>query len=81
MKSLHPDWDLVNGKLHRELTFDNFVSAFAFMTAVAMHAERTNHHPEWSNVYSRVTIDLTTHDAGGISQFDLDMATIIDGLT
>lgn len=71
---------MVNGKLHREIAFANFVSAFSFMTAIAMHAERTNHHPEWSNVYNRVTIDLVTHDASGISSLDLDMAEIIDAL-
>lgn len=84
MQSLHPDWDLVNGKLHRELQFANFVEAFAFMTAIAIHAEKMNHHPEWSNVYNRVSIDLVTHDAGpsgAISQLDLDLAAIIDSLT
>ena len=81
MQSLHKDWDLVSGKLHRELTFSNFVEAFAFMTSVALHAERTDHHPEWSNVYNRVTIDLATHDSLGITQLDLDLAEVIDQLT
>jgi len=78
MQSLHPDWDLVSGKLHRDLAFNSFIDAFAFMTAIAIHAEKMNHHPEWSNVYNRVSIDLVTHDAGGISQLDLDLAAIID---
>ena len=80
MQSLHPDWDLVSGKLHRDLTFDNFIAAFSFMSAIAIHAEKMNHHPEWSNVYNRVSIDLVTHYAGGISQLDLDLAAIIDDL-
>lgn len=73
-----PGWELVDGKLHRELRFDDFVSAMAFMTRVAFAAEAANHHPEWCNVYNRVTIDLTTHDAGGITQLDLDLAEAID---
>lgn len=78
MSSLHLDWDLVSGKLHRELRFQNFVEAFSFMTAVALHAEKADHHPEWSNIYNRVTIDLVTHDAKGITQLDLDLAATID---
>ncbi len=73
-----PGWELVDGKLHRELRFADFVEAFAFMTRVAMVAEKRNHHPEWSNVYNQVTIDLTSHDAGGITQRDLDLAETID---
>jgi 4a-hydroxytetrahydrobiopterin dehydratase len=67
-------WELKNDKLHRELKLKNFVQAFGFMSQVAILAEKANHHPEWSNVYSRVTIDLTTHEAGGISQRDFDLA-------
>lgn len=74
-----PGWELVEGKLHRELTFDDFVEAFGFMTRVAIVAEKRNHHPEWSNVYNTVTIDLTSHDVGGVSQRDLDLADTIDG--
>lgn len=80
MQDLHSDWDLVSGKLHRELEFANFVDAFAFMTAIAIHAEKADHHPEWSNVYNRVTIDLVTHDVDGITQLDLDLAAKIDSL-
>ena len=67
-------WKLRDEKLRRELKFKNFVQAWGFMTQVAMLAEQADHHPEWSNVYSRVTIDLTTHEAGGISQRDFDLA-------
>jgi 4a-hydroxytetrahydrobiopterin dehydratase len=71
-------WALKNEKLHRELKFKNFVQAWGFMTQVAILAEKANHHPEWFNVYSRVTIDLTTHEAGGISQRDFDLAKKIN---
>ena len=73
-----PGWALKNEKLHRELKFKNFVQAWGFMTQVAMLAEKADHHPEWSNVYSRVTIDLTTHEADGISQRDFDLARKIN---
>jgi len=73
-------WELKADKLHRELKFKNFVQAWGFMTQVAMVAEQANHHPEWFNVYNRVTIDLTTHEAGGISQRDVDLAKKIDQL-
>ena len=73
-----PDWQLLGGKLHRELRFGSFVVAFGFMTSVALVAEAANHHPEWFNVYNRVVIDLTTHDVGGISQKDFALARAID---
>jgi 4a-hydroxytetrahydrobiopterin dehydratase len=69
-----PGWQLVGGKLHRDFVFRDFVEAFRFMTGVAIEAERLNHHPEWSNVYNRVTIDLVTHDAQGITALDFDLA-------
>ncbi len=74
-------WDVAGGKLHRQLQFTDFAEAFAFMTRVAFIAESMNHHPEWSNVYNRVTIDLTTHDAGGITSLDVEFARRVDGLT
>ena len=74
----HPGWDLVDGKLHRELRFADFAAAFAFMTRVATLAEKADHHPEWFNVYNRVAIDLTTHDAGGITENDFALAAAID---
>ena len=67
-------WSLENGKLHKQFQFADFVTAFGFMTRAAILAEKANHHPEWFNVYNRVTVDLTTHDAGGISQYDVDLA-------
>ena len=73
-----PGWELKNEKLHRELKFKNFVQAWGFMTQVAILAERANHHPEWFNVYSRVIIDLTTHEADGISRRDFDLAQKIN---
>ena len=69
-----PGWTIVDGKLHREFQFKDFVSAFAFMTAVALVAESKNHHPEWANVYNKVVIDLTTHDVQGISGLDFELA-------
>jgi 4a-hydroxytetrahydrobiopterin dehydratase len=73
-----PNWQLVDGKLHRDLVFADFVEAFAFMTKVALIAEAMNHHPEWSNVWNRVSIDLITHDTGGLSNLDLELARRID---
>ncbi len=67
-------WSLQNGKLHKEFKFDNFVTAFGFMTQLALVAESMNHHPEWFNVYNRVTIDMMTHDADGITLLDIEFA-------
>jgi 4a-hydroxytetrahydrobiopterin dehydratase len=75
-----PAWTVKDGKLHRELRFDGFVEAFGFMTSVALAAEAMNHHPEWFNVWNKVVIDLTTHDAGGISERDFKLAAVIDKL-
>ncbi len=69
-----PHWTLVNGKLHRELRFPDFAHAFGFMASVALAAESMNHHPEWSNVYNRVVVDLVTHDAKGVTSLDLELA-------
>lgn len=66
--------------IRRSFAFRDFNQAFGFMTRVALLAEKADHHPEWSNVYSRVDIVLTTHDAGGLSQRDVDMARGIDAL-
>ena len=75
-----PLWSLVNGKLQRELRFVDFVEAFGFMARVALVAESMGHHPEWSNVWNRVVIVLTTHDTGGLSSLDVELARRIDGL-
>jgi len=73
-------WEIQNGKLHRDLKFKSFVEAFGFMSSVALIAESKGHHPEWFNVYNRVTIDLVTHDAGGITSKDVELATKINEL-
>ncbi|MEQ8272414.1 MAG: 4a-hydroxytetrahydrobiopterin dehydratase [Deltaproteobacteria bacterium] len=73
-----PAWSIVDGKLHRDLKFDDFTAAFGFMAKVALYAEKMDHHPEWSNVYNRVSIDLTTHDAGGLTELDFALAERID---
>ena len=77
-----PEWSLREDKLAivRRFKFADFSQAFAFMTRVALIAEKHDHHPEWSNVYNRVAITLTTHDAGGLSARDPAMATAIDAL-
>jgi 4a-hydroxytetrahydrobiopterin dehydratase len=69
-----PGWTVKDGKLHRELSFPDFTQAFAFMSAVAREADALDHHPEWFNVYNRVVIDLTTHDASGITTLDFELA-------
>ena len=76
-----PEWSVIDGKLQRTFTFSSFITAFGFMASVALLAEAMNHHPEWSNVYNRVTIALTTHDAGGISSLDFALAKQITALT
>ncbi|MCC7496447.1 MAG: 4a-hydroxytetrahydrobiopterin dehydratase [Bryobacterales bacterium] len=69
-----PGWTAVNGKLHREYTFADFVNAFGFMAQAALLAQAMNHHPEWFNVWSRVVVDLSTHDSGGITGLDFELA-------
>jgi len=75
-----PQWqyDEARGAITREFRFADFAQAFAFMTQIALAAEKRDHHPEWSNVYSRVRITLTTHDAGGLTQRDIDLAGVAD---
>ncbi len=75
---LLPNWKIKNSKLCREWEFRNFVEAFGFMTKVAMLSEKLNHHPEWNNVYSKVTIELTTHDLNGLTSLDVQLAKAID---
>jgi 4a-hydroxytetrahydrobiopterin dehydratase len=75
-----PHWSLVDGKLHREYRFADFVEAFGFMASAALVAEAMDHHPEWSNVYRTVRIDLVTHDAGGISERDFALAAKLEAL-
>jgi 4a-hydroxytetrahydrobiopterin dehydratase len=75
-----PNWSIENKKLHRQFQFPSFVEAFGFMSSVALVAESMGHHPEWFNVYNRVTVDLTTHDAGGITTLDIDLAKKMEQL-
>jgi 4a-hydroxytetrahydrobiopterin dehydratase len=71
-------WELKDGKLQKSFKFSNFIEAFGFMTRIALEAEKINHHPEWSNVYNTVSVKLSTHDAGGITDYDVKLANIID---
>jgi len=71
-------WNLKDGKLQKSFKFSNFIEAFTFMTRIALEAEKINHHPDWSNVYNSVTINLSTHDVGGITDYDIKLAKIID---
>ena len=75
-----PHWSVHQGKLHRDLKFADFSEAFGFMARVALLAEAMGHHPEWSNVWNRVSIHLVTHDLGGISSLDQQMAERIDAM-
>lgn len=73
-------WELKDGKLRREFKFADFVSAFGFMSAAALRAEKADHHPEWFNVYNKVVVDLMTHDVGGISEKDFQLAADMNRL-
>ena len=73
-------WEIKDNKLHKEIQFESFNQAFGFMTRAAMEIEKMNHHPEWFNVYNRIIIDLTTHDAGGITNNDVNLARILNSL-
>jgi 4a-hydroxytetrahydrobiopterin dehydratase len=77
---LRAGWNLENDKLHRVFEFKSFVEAFGFMSQIAILAEKMDHHPEWSNVYNRVEVCLTTHDASGISELDFELAEHMDRL-
>ncbi|PCJ62079.1 MAG: 4a-hydroxytetrahydrobiopterin dehydratase [Planctomycetota bacterium] len=74
----YTEWELKENKLYRNLKFSDFQTAFSFMTHIALHAEKQDHHPEWFNVYNRVEIWLTTHDADGISENDFQLAKTIE---
>jgi len=78
---LLPTWSLVDGQLHRQWRFADFSEAWGFMSRVALLAESMNHHPDWSNVYATVTIRLHTHDLGGLSSLDRQLAQAIERLT
>jgi len=69
-----PGWQRQGGRLRRELEFADFSAAFGFLTRLALQAEKLDHHPDWSNVYNRVTIELSTHSAGGLTALDFELA-------
>jgi 4a-hydroxytetrahydrobiopterin dehydratase len=71
-------WAVVDGKLHKEYKFPDFIHAFGFMATAAIAIEKMNHHPEWFNVYNRVIVDLTSHDAQGITSKDAELAKLLD---
>ena len=71
-------WSFNKTFITRKLQFKNFVEAFSFMTAIALEAEKINHHPDWSNVYNNIVFKLSTHDANGVTKKDFDLATTID---
>lgn len=73
-----PGWSIDRGNLHRTFEFKDFSQAFAFMTRVALAAEKMDHHPEWSNVYRTVEVTLSTHDAGGVTEKDVALAKAMD---
>jgi len=75
-----PGWSVKNDKLYKEFQFNDFNQAFGFMTRAAMEIEKMNHHPEWFNVYNKITVELTTHDAGGITDNDVNLARILNSL-
>jgi 4a-hydroxytetrahydrobiopterin dehydratase len=75
-----PGWSIVNGKLHKDFVFDDFIEAFGFMCKAAIHIEKMNHHPEWFNVYNKISVELVTHDAGGITQNDIVLARTLNSL-
>jgi 4a-hydroxytetrahydrobiopterin dehydratase len=73
-----PRWQRKGATLHREITFRNFTEAFGFLTMVALAAEKLDHHPDWSNSWNKVVIDVTNHAAGGLTEIDFELATAID---
>ena len=75
-----PGWKVVKAKLHREYKFPDFIHAFGFMATCATAIQAMDHHPEWFNVYGTVKIDLSTHDAGGITQKDIDLAKLLESV-
>lgn len=76
----YPNWEYADGMIHTAMEFANFTDAFAMMTRIAFEAEKRNHHPNWYNVYNRLEISLSTHDAGGVTEQDFELAGIIDSL-
>lgn len=79
MKNL-PEWSIINQKLHKEFEFESFNQAFGFMTRASKEIEKMNHHPEWFNIYNKITIELMSHDVMGITKNDINLAKILDSL-
>ncbi|MGR3913601.1 MAG: 4a-hydroxytetrahydrobiopterin dehydratase [Gammaproteobacteria bacterium] len=79
-RAADPAWEIAGEKLHKVFVFENFIAAFGFMCKAALAAEKMNHHPEWRNVYKTVTVDLSTHESGGITQLDFDLAARMESL-
>jgi 4a-hydroxytetrahydrobiopterin dehydratase len=75
------NWEVTSGGIHRRYTFDDFSTAWAFMSRVALLAEARNHHPDWSNSWNTVDINLVSHDAGGVTERDVDLAGAIEQLS
>ena len=75
-----PGWLVKDEKMHKDFEFESFNQAFGFMTRAAMEIEKMNHHPEWFNVYNKLSVDLMTHDAGGITENDIELAKILNSL-
>ena len=74
----HPSWQLLDGRLHRELAFAGFTQAFGFMAQVALAAERLDHHPDWSNSWNRVVVDIVDHESGGLTARCFELASAVD---
>ena len=79
-KEKNPTWTINNKTIKKEFKFDNFIDAFGFMSKVALLSEKMDHHPNWQNIYNKVTIELTTHDKGGITNNDIKLAESIEEL-
>lgn len=75
-----PTWQLAEGRPHKEFHFADFQQAFGFMAMAALDIEKLNHHPSWRNVYNRVTVDLHTHSADGLTELDFQLAAVLDGI-
>ena len=78
ISQIDPSWILKGKFIHREIVFKNFIEAFSFMSAVALVAEKSGHHPNWENLYNKVTIALSTHDVDGLTEKDFNLAKAID---
>ena len=73
-----PDWEFDDNAIHTTIEFENFREVFATMTRIAFECEKMDHHPEWSNVYNKVDVTLSTHDAGGVTELDIQLAAFMD---